>query len=335
MGTTVLFSDLHFGYERFNKAEFESFLTYLEKGSNASKLLILGDILDLWRADAIDSVAFGWPYLDKLRSLKVDTHYVIGNHDYHNWLSCQTAARTDFLWLNVVYPWRVYDSIFVTHGDYFDIYALRAKDIQEAIYCVYEAIYHGDKTTVRALEKYFYNPVMLLYKWLQLYHTKPEEARVDPIAGYLSRFINIESKQEVRKLQKGVKFLYDHPEIGAQLFVPAYCRPALKAELPRFTRAKAVTKKTRASLAKLDTTTPTRNLIGTRTPFEMAREISGNDNLKAVIYGHTHRPENKASQHCWNTGCWVEGESTFAEIENGDIHLYRFKNGARTEILEQ
>jgi UDP-2,3-diacylglucosamine pyrophosphatase LpxH len=179
MGTTVLFSDLHFGYEKFNRDEFERFLTYLEKESNASKLLILGDIFDLWRADAIDSVAYGWPYLDKLRNLNVETHYIVGSHDYHNWLSCQTASRTDFLWLHVGYPWQVSDSVFVVHGDYFDIYALRAKVVQQAIYGVYEAIYHGDKTTVRALERYFYDPVMLLYKWLQLYRKKPEQAKAE------------------------------------------------------------------------------------------------------------------------------------------------------------
>lgn len=333
MGTTVLFSDLHFGYERFNKAEFERFLTYLEKESNASKLLILGDIFDLWRGDAIDSVAFGWPYIDRLRNLNVETHYIVGNHDYHNWLSCQRAARTDFLWLSVGYPWQVFDSVFVMHGDYFDIYALRAKVVQEAVYGVYEAIYHGDKTTVRALERYFYDPVMLLYTWLTLYRKKPEQAKADPIAAYVKPFVDIESKQEVNKLEKGVKFLNKHPEIGAQLFVPAYCRPALKAELPGFMR-KRMTEKARVSLTKLDTATPTRNLIATETPFELGKKISGNENLKAVIYGHTHRVENKASQHWWNTGCWVEGESTFAEIESGNIHLYRLKNGTKTEILE-
>jgi len=333
MTRTVLFSDLHFGYENFNKPQFDAFLTYLEKEANASRILILGDLFDLWRADVIDSVTFGWPYIDKLRNLNVETHYIVGNHDYHNWLSCQTAARIDFLSLHVGYPWLVIDSVFVIHGDYFDIYALRAKVVQEAIYGVYEAIYHGDKTTVRALEKYFYNPIILLYKWLELYRKKPEQAKADPIAGYLKPFIDIESRQEVNKLEKGVKFLNDHPEIGAQLFVPAYCRPALKAELPRFTR-KTTAKKARTSLAKIDTTTPTRNLIATGTPFEMAREISGDDNLKAVIYGHTHRAENKASQHWWNTGCWVEGESTFAEIENGNVHLYRFKDGTKTEISE-
>jgi UDP-2,3-diacylglucosamine pyrophosphatase LpxH len=334
MGTTVLFSDLHLGYERFNQDEFERFLTYLEKESNVSKLLILGDIFDLWRADAIDSVTLGWSYIDKLRNLNVETHYIVGNHDYHNWLSCQTAARTDFLWLHVGYPWQMFDSVFVIHGDYFDIYALRAKVVQEAIYGVYEAIYHSDKRTIRALEQYFYDPVMLLYKWLQLYHKKPEQAKADPIAGYLEPFVDIESRQEVNKLEKGVKFLDAHPEIGARLFVPAYYRPALKAELPRFTK-KRMSKQARTSLAKIDTSAPTRNLIATtRTPFEMAREISGDDNIKAVIYGHTHHPENKASQHWWNTGCWVEGESTFAEIENGNVHLYRFKNGSKTEILE-
>lgn len=332
MGTTVLFSDLHFGYEKFNKTEFEGFLTYLENKSDLSKLLILGDIFDLWRADAIDSVTFGWPYIERLRNLKVETHYVIGNHDYHNWISCQAAGRTNFLWMNIDYPCQIFDSVFVTHGDYFDVYALKTKIVQDAIYGVYEAIYHGDKTTVRVLERYFYDPVMLLYHWLQLYHKKPELAKADPVAGYLRPFVDIDSKQEVGKLEKGVKFLNEHPEIGVPMFVPAYSRPALKAELPRL--KKPVTRKARTSLVSIDTSAPTRNLISSETPFEMAKKISGNANFTSVMFGHTHRAENKASQHWWNTGSWVEGESTFAEIENGNIHLYRFKNGSKTEILE-
>jgi len=66
-----------------------------------------------------------------------------------------------------------------------------------------------------------------------------------------------------------------------------------------------------------------------------SKEISGNDNITAVIFGHTHLAKNRASEHWWNTGWWVEGESTFAEIENGYVHLYRFKNGTITEIPEQ
>jgi UDP-2,3-diacylglucosamine pyrophosphatase LpxH len=334
LAKTVLFSDLHFGYERFNKTEFEGFLTYLEKQSNASKLLILGDIFDLWRADPIDSISYAWLYIEKLRSLNIETHYIIGNHDYHNWLSCRTVGRPDyFLWMNTWYPYHVFDSLFVIHGDYFDIYALKVKIAQEAIYAVYEAIYHGDKTIVRALEKYFYDPLTLLIKWIQRYHKNPESAKADPVAAYLRPFIDIDSKQEVRKLEKGVKYLRGNPDLGVQLFVPAYSRPTLTTEMPRFL-ARPMTKKAKVSLMNLDTSAPTRNLVTGRTPFELAKEISGNDNITTVIFGHTHRAENKASQHWWNTGCWVEGESTFAEIENGDVHLYRFKNGTKTEIPE-
>jgi UDP-2,3-diacylglucosamine pyrophosphatase LpxH len=331
--TTVLFSDLHFGYERFNRTEFEGFLTYLEK-SNASKLLILGDIFDLWRADPIDSVSYAWHYIEKLRSLNIETHYIIGNHDYHNWLSCQTVGRSDsFLWMKISYPYQVFDSLFVIHGDYFDIYSLKVESVQKAIYAVYEAIYHGDKTIVRALEKYFYDPLTLLSKWIQLYHKNPELAKAHPVAAYLKPLMNIDSKQEVRKLENGVRYLRRNSDLGMQLLVPAYSRPALGTDMPRLL-ARPMTKKARVTLRNLDTSAPTRNLVTSKTPFELAKEISPQDNITAVIFGHTHRAENKASQHWWNTGCWVEGESTFVEIENGTAHLYRFENGTKTEIPE-
>lgn len=331
---TVLFSDLHFGYERFNKAEFEGFLAYLQNQSDASRLLILGDIFDLWRADPIDSVSYAWPYIEKLRSLGIETHYIIGNHDYHNWLSCQTVGRPDaFLWMNTWYPYHIFDSLFVMHGDYFDIYALKIEIVQTAIYAVYEAIYHGDKTIVRALERYFYDPLALLLKWIQLYHKNPESAKADRVAAYLRPFLDVDSKLEVRKLEKGIRHLQGRPDLAVRLFVPAYSRPALTTDMPRFL-ARPITKKTKASLMSLDTSTPTRNLVTSKTPLDLAKEISGNDNITAVIFGHTHRAENRSSQHWWNTGCWVEGESTFAEIENEGVHLYRFKNGEKTEIPE-
>ena len=334
LATTTLFSDLHLGYEGFNKVEFEGFLTYLERQSNTNKLLILGDIFDLWRADPIDSIAYAWPYFEKLRSLNIETHYIIGNHDYHNWLSCRAVGRVDsFLWTKAWYPWQVFGSTFVTHGDYFDIYSVRVEIAQEAIYAVYEAIYHGDKTIVRALEKYFYDPVMLLIKWTELYRRRPKSAKAHPMATYLKPVIDVESKQEVRRVGESMKYLRRNPDLGVRLFVPAYSRPGLRTDLPRFL-ARPMTKKAKVALTNLDTGAPTRNLVTSRAPLELAKEISGSDNITAVILGHTHRAENKASQHWWNTGCWVEGESTFAEIEKGSIHLYRFKNGAKTELME-
>jgi UDP-2,3-diacylglucosamine pyrophosphatase LpxH len=186
---------------------------------------------------------------------------------------------------------------------------------------------------VGALEKYFYDPVMLLIKWTELYRRRPKSAKAHPIATYLKPVIDIENKQEVRRLEQSMKYLQRNRDLGVKLFVPAYSRPGLRKDLPRFL-ARPMTKKAKIALTNLDTSAPTRNLVTSKTPLELAKEISGRDNITSVVFGHTHRAENKASQHWWNTGCWVEGESTFAEIENGNIHLYRFKNGAKIELLE-
>jgi hypothetical protein len=47
---------------------------------------------------------------------------------------------------------------------------------------------------------------------------------------------------------------------------------------------------------------------------------------------NTHKPEIRKEESYCNTGSWVEGESTFAAIIEGEVHLFRMKNGVSTEI---
>jgi UDP-2,3-diacylglucosamine pyrophosphatase LpxH len=336
MSKTIVFSDLHFGYEGFNKTQFDQFLRYLQNESAPSKLLILGDIFDLWRADPIDSLSCAWHYTEALKNLGAETHYVIGNHDYHNWVSClKLDQRDSFQWMKVSYPFAIIDNTFVVHGDYLDIYEIGKAVPKEAIYGVYEAIYHGDKATVRTLERYFYDPVMLLIKWIELYKKKPEIAKSQPIARELSTFMNLDSKQEIRKLERGSQYLMANRATAANLLIPASSRPILGAELRTHRQKLAGRAKQGKSWQTLaDSKLPVRSLITRKSPFELAVEISGNTELSKVFFGHTHVPVNKSTEHWWNSGCWVDNESTFIEMENGNVHLYRFMDGHAEEIPE-
>jgi len=336
MSKTIVFSDLHLGYEGFNKTQFDQFLRYLQNDSAPSKLLILGDIFDLWRADPIDSLSYAWRYTEALKNLGAETHYVIGNHDYHNWVSClKLDQRDSFQWMKVSYPFAIIDNTFVVHGDYFDIYEIGKAIPKEAIYGVYEAIYHGDKATVRTLERYIYDPVMLLIKWIELYKKKPEIAKSQPIARELSTFMNLDSRQEVRKLERGTQYLKANPAIAANLLIPSSSRPISSAELTKYKqRLVGHSKQSKSWKTLTDSKLPARSLITWKSPFDLAKEISGKMDLSQVFFGHTHVAVNKSTEHWWNSGCWVDNESTFIEMENGNVHLYRFKDGQAEEIPE-
>jgi UDP-2,3-diacylglucosamine pyrophosphatase LpxH len=270
--------------------------------------------------------------MERLKELG-EIHYVIGNHDYHNYISCLILKETEnFLGMKIHYPYYILNNdIFFTHGDYFDIHMF--KIAEKAIYAVYEAIYYSYEPVVRIFEKYFYKPLKLLEKWIELCKRKPEVAKKHPYTDYVQAFINIESKQEINTLQEGLEYLLDNPDVAIKLFVPAYLRPELKGEIPALLR-KHMKKETREKLKAIDTSASVRTLLIDKDLVGLAREISGNNGITKVIYGHTHKAENRAGKGCWNTGSWVEGESTFVEIIDKDIRIYRFKDGQKIEILE-
>jgi len=329
---TVVISDLHLGYEKFNKQQFEQFLNHLEKEDDVSHIILLGDIFDLWRADPINSISYAFPYMERLKKLG-EIHYVIGNHDYHNYVSCLILNETEnFLGMKIHYPYYILNNdIFLMHGDYFDIYMFRF--MEKAIYAVYEAIYYAYEPVIRILDEYFYKPLDLLKKWIERYKGEPELAKKDPYTNSIQALINIESKQEINTLQKGLRYLSNNPDVAIKLFVPAYLRPELKREMPALLR-KRMKKGVKEKLKAIDTSASVRTLLIDKDLVGLAREISGNNAITKVIYGHTHKAENRAGKGCWNTGSWVEGESTFVEIIDKDIRIYRFKDGQKIEISE-
>src|SRR5206468_5531512 len=96
----IVVSDVHLGYDKSDRDNFNSFIdSELVKLNKNDHLVLLGDILDFWRENCIDatveyqtdsSAGTITPtnkeglIIKKLYNLQEQTqvHYIIGNHDY-------------------------------------------------------------------------------------------------------------------------------------------------------------------------------------------------------------------------------------------------------------
>jgi len=183
-----------------------------------------------------------------------------------------------------------------------------------------------DKSMVASLEGCFWDPIQLLRKWIQLYQKSPERARLQPPAEYLGAIVNIRKRSEVKRLDRGIKYLARKPDVAVHMFVPTYLRHYLPDQLPSLVGPTA--------MKKIDIA-PERSLLSKKNPVELAREISGNAGIRKVVYGPTHKAESNLAKGYWNTGSWVDGESTFAEIEDGQVQVYRWKEGQKVRIGEE
>jgi UDP-2,3-diacylglucosamine pyrophosphatase LpxH len=83
--TIVAVSDQHLGAENVDKAAFNRFLDQLQGDPSVSDLVLLGDVVDMWRRDASGVFLENKDTFDKVILLqqKMKVHYIAGNHDYH------------------------------------------------------------------------------------------------------------------------------------------------------------------------------------------------------------------------------------------------------------
>jgi UDP-2,3-diacylglucosamine pyrophosphatase LpxH len=82
----IAVSDVHLGCLESNNSKFKSFLDYAEAIENLKDFVIVGDFVDMWRRDASGLFLENHEILQSLmrmKSKKVNVHYVVGNHDYH------------------------------------------------------------------------------------------------------------------------------------------------------------------------------------------------------------------------------------------------------------
>lgn len=79
----IAISDLHLGDELSNKGGFVEFIDeYLKPNRNEiTDLVLLGDILDLWRRDNSQLILQNMKLLSDISSLGFHVSYIVGNHD--------------------------------------------------------------------------------------------------------------------------------------------------------------------------------------------------------------------------------------------------------------
>ena len=81
----MVISDIHLGYEFCDRNTLMAFLDALEKDPEVTDLVLLGDIVDMWRRDASGVFLESRDVIDRILALPktISVHYVAGNHDYH------------------------------------------------------------------------------------------------------------------------------------------------------------------------------------------------------------------------------------------------------------
>lgn len=88
----IVVSDVHLAERDDNKtkkddAKFLQFLDHISTNQlkNGGDLVLLGDIIDLWRRDFVKAMMESEPVISKLMEMKsnIKIHYLVGNHDFH------------------------------------------------------------------------------------------------------------------------------------------------------------------------------------------------------------------------------------------------------------
>lgn len=81
----LVVSDIHLGYSHSNVDEFNSFLQETIGRSDVKALVILGDLIDMWRRDISGLFLENYQVVESILALKrkIPVYCVVGNHDYH------------------------------------------------------------------------------------------------------------------------------------------------------------------------------------------------------------------------------------------------------------
>jgi UDP-2,3-diacylglucosamine pyrophosphatase LpxH len=139
-------SDVHLGYKNCDKDAFNRFLDSLQSNTEITDLILLGDIVDMWRRDASGVFLENWDIVQKIISLKqkMRVHYVAGNHDYHV-LYMQSHS----------YPFSFAKNLNFTDGDhtYTVIHGLEFDPHQKTV--IMEALCHAMYDPLEGFENLF------------------------------------------------------------------------------------------------------------------------------------------------------------------------------------
>ena len=87
MSKIIVTSDQHLGYVNSNADDFKDFLDYTSKRNDVQTLVLLGDLVDMWRRDVSGIFLEFSEIVDQLlkmrKSKAIQIYIVAGNHDYH------------------------------------------------------------------------------------------------------------------------------------------------------------------------------------------------------------------------------------------------------------
>jgi len=128
----VAVSDQHLGYTNSDKPAFNQFLDHLKEDREVTDLVLLGDVVDMWRRDSSGVFLENGDTIEKVMGLsqrRVNVHYVAGNHDFHV-LKLQ----------NFSYPFNFVENLMLRDGDYtyrflhgYEFDPLQKKPLMEAL----------------------------------------------------------------------------------------------------------------------------------------------------------------------------------------------------------
>lgn len=81
----IVVSDVHLGTEDCDESAFNAFLNSLIDDDEVTDLVLLGDIVDMWRRDASGVFLENMVTVKVIKDLqsRIRVHWVAGNHDYH------------------------------------------------------------------------------------------------------------------------------------------------------------------------------------------------------------------------------------------------------------
>ena len=113
---TYISSDLHIGFEESNYPKIVEFFDIVK--NDADKLILIGDIFDLWRCP-VETIVGEEPYKTAYEAIvstahRVPTRIVFGNHDYN----LQRKMNVPYVTVSDDF---VDDNIFFCHGWRFDV----------------------------------------------------------------------------------------------------------------------------------------------------------------------------------------------------------------------
>jgi predicted phosphodiesterase len=87
MASIIVISDTHFGLDTStltDHSKVESLIWEIWKyGNGPAEIVLLGDILDLWRARPEKAIRDARYFFERLSDLDLKISYVVGNHDHH------------------------------------------------------------------------------------------------------------------------------------------------------------------------------------------------------------------------------------------------------------